>query len=190
MSNEETKTTMIQLMDKADEQQIMNADKAVQQAMVYKTKTGDKQLTYIGLKHLTLLMSQKGQPLEVLEASVKLDKEEGRPQVDWHWYATYKVRNQKTGHESVGVSEAPYLDGSNYDQFGRTKALSKAERNAWRKQLPELAIVELIKSATKEGSVEEIKTTSTLTKDCTCLDGGRYGKNSRICLNCGGKDTK
>jgi len=186
MSKEETKTTLVALMDKADELQIANADKAVQQAMVYKTKGGDKQLTYIGLKHLTLLMSQKGQPLEVLEFSVKLDKQEGA-QIDWHWYATYKVRNQKTGHESVGMSEANYLDGGKYDPFGRTKALSKAERNAWRKQLPELAIVELIKTATKEGSVEEIKT---ITKDCTCLDGGRYGKNSRICLECGGKDTK
>lgn len=150
----ESKTHAISLFEKADEQQILNADKGVKEAMVYDMK-GDKQLTYIGLKHLTLLMSQKGNPLEVVQCEVKLEKENSDNTMTWHWYATYKVRNQKTGHESVGMSEATYLENGKYDPFGRTKAMSKAERNAWRKQIPELEIRELIKSASGEGSVKK-----------------------------------
>jgi hypothetical protein len=153
-SDRESKTKTISLFEKADENQIMNADKGVKEAMVYDMK-GDKQLTYIGLKHLTLLMSQKGQPLEVVQCDVKLESPADTPQSTWHWYATYKVRNQKTGHESVGMSEATYFENGKYDPFGRTKAMSKAERNAWRKQIPELEIRELIKSASVDGSVKK-----------------------------------
>jgi hypothetical protein len=158
-------------MDIADEKQIINADKGVREAMVYNAK-GHNQLTYIGLKHLTLMMSQEGQALEVLEYNVKLDKGDSVNKlepIDWRWYATYKVRNKMTGHESVGMSEASYLENGKYDMFARTKALSKAERNAWRKQIPELKIMELIKQATAEGSVQDLDNT----KECNCPLGQR-----------------
>lgn len=141
------------MMDKADEQLIINADKAVKQAMVYEFSVGGKkkhELTYVGLKHLTLLMSQNGNPLEVMESICE--------QKNDIWYATYKVRNKTTGHESVGISECPVNDGGKYDPFGRTKAMSKAERNAWRKQIPELKITELIKAALAKGETQEINT--------------------------------
>lgn len=153
MSDRESKTVAISLFEKADEQMIINADKGVKEAMVYSIQN-EKQLTYIGLKHLTLLMSQKGQPLEVMDCEVKLEKVDPQNQATWIWYSTYKVRNQKTNHESVGMSEAGYFESGKYDHFGRTKAMSKAERNAWRKQIPELEIRELIKSASKDGSVK------------------------------------
>jgi hypothetical protein len=153
-SDRESKTVAISLFEKADEQMIINADKGVKEAMVYSMQ-GDKQLTYIGLKHLTLLMSQKGNPLEVMDCEVKLDKIDPNNQATWIWYATYKVRNQKTQHESIGMSEASYFEAGKYDKFGRTKAMSKAERNAWRKQIPELEIRELIKVASADGSVKK-----------------------------------
>ncbi len=153
MSDRESKTHAISLFEKADEQQIANADKGVKEAMVYSIQN-EKQLTYIGLKHLTLLMSQKGNPLEVLDCEVKLEKVDPQNQATWIWYSTYKVRNQKTNHESVGMSEASYFENGKYDKFGRTKAMSKAERNAWRKQIPELEIRELIKSASADGNVK------------------------------------
>lgn len=197
-SDRESKTHTISLFEKADEQQIMNADKGVKEAMVYDMK-GDKQLTYIGLKHLTLLMSTKGQPLEVVECDVKLSSPPDTPKLDWHWYATYKVRNQKTGHESVGMSEANYYDNGKYDPFGRTKAMSKAERNAWRKQIPELEIRELIKSASAENSVKKFdgfegdtaKKTETKTNTdgfCHCPDDATTPNwTSLNCDNCGAK---
>lgn len=166
-------------MDKADEMQIINADKAVREAMVYETK-GNKQLTYIGLKHLTLMMSQAGQALEVLEYEVKLSKPDGTTPDEWRWYATYKVRNKETGHESVGMSEASYLENGKYDMFARTKALSKAERNAWRKQIPELKIMELIKEATGKGEVHHLDEGI-----CNCPLGVRnWDYDKSICKSC------
>jgi len=173
-------TSDFQKMDEADEMQIIRADKGLREAMVYQAK-GTKQLTYIGLKHLTLLMSQHGQALEVLEHEVKLSKPHDSATTEWRWYATYKVRNKETGHESVGMSEASYLDESGkYDMFARTKALSKAERNAWRKQIPELKIVQLIKEATENNEVQNLDSGI-----CNCPLGTRnwdYAK--RVCKEC------
>ncbi len=190
MSND--KSTQISLFEKADEQQIANADKGVKEAMVYSMQ-GEKQLTYIGLKHLTLLMSQKGNPLEVMDCEVKLEKEDPKNQATWIWYSTYKVRNQKTGHESVGMSEASYLENGKYDKFGRTKAMSKAERNAWRKQIPELEIRELIKSASNDGNVRTFESTQEKPKPnadgfCHCPDESTVANwTSLNCDNCGNK---
>jgi len=180
--NDITKSSFL-LMDKADEDMIVNADKAVKEAMVYQYKIGQStkhELTYVGLKHITLLMSQGGQPLEVLESTVE--------QTDGIWYATYKVKNKTTGHESIGVSECPVNDNGKYDPFGRTKAMSKAERNAWRKQIPELKIVELIKAALAKGSVKDINPEQTNVQQetgvCHCPFDQMKNDNGK-CGNCG-----
>jgi len=176
MSDRESKSLQIQLFEKADEVMIANANAKIKQAMVYEMQ-GEKQLTYIGLKHLTLLMSQKGHPLEVLDTEVKLEKLDPDNQKTWIWYSTYKVKNQTTGHESIGMSEASYLDEKGvYDKFGRTKAMSKAERNAWRKQIPELEIRAMIDSASAEGSVQTFEKPADDTPKphsdgfCHCMD--------------------
>jgi len=177
------KSSSFLLMDKADEEMIINADKAVKEAMVYEYKVGNstkQELTYVGLKHLTLLMSQGGQPLEVLETLVE--------QKNDIWYATYKVKNKTTGHESIGVSECPVNENGKYDPFGRTKALSKAERNAWRKQIPELKITELIKAALAKGSVKDINPEQTDVQQetgvCHCPFDEMVNKNGK-CGQCG-----
>jgi len=190
--NEET-NLRIYAFDKADEEQIILADKEVKQALVYDLN-GEKQITYIGLKHITLLMSQKGQPLEVLEHKVELSGDKNLPANEKIWYAECKVRNQKTGHESIGYSEAPYygFKGKEYDPFGRTKALSKAERNAWRKQIPELEIIKLMKATDKQGTkvLEETeKPTSTKTTGdqttCSCPVGVRdWDYTTSTCKKC------
>ena len=57
----------------------------------------------------------------------------------------------KTGLETYGQSESPFIDPFKhvYDKFGRTKAGSKAERNANRKQIPEADLVRMINIAMK-----------------------------------------
>jgi len=177
------KSSSFLLMDKADEEMIVNADKAVKEAMVYTyTVNGVKkqELTYVGLKHLTLLMSQGGQPLEVLETIVE--------QKNDIWYATAKVKNKTTGHESVGLSECPVNENGKYDPFGRTKAMSKAERNAWRKQIPELKITELIKAALAKGDVKDLNPEKTDVQQetgvCHCPFDKMKNENGK-CANCG-----
>ena len=150
-----------QILDEADSLQIEKAETAVKQALVYQTNNS-KQLTYMGIKWLVLHMSQKGQPLTIYDVpTVELVKHDPEDKSQWIWYATVKVRNSKTGLDTIGASEQPFLDkhrGDNYDPFGRTKAISKAERNAFRKQIPELEITAMLDIVTAE-EVEKIDTT-------------------------------
>jgi len=134
------------IMDEADSQQIQDAETAVKQALAYEVK-GKKQLSYMGIKWIVLKMSQKEQPIEVIDMpNIELVKHEAENKSTWIWYATIKVRNRKTGLSTIGASESPYLDYNGYDTFGRTKALSKAERNACRKQIPEVEINAMLNS--------------------------------------------
>jgi len=107
----------------------------------------------------------------------------------WYWRSLVRVRNEKTHLETEGISESPYLESSKYDKFGKTKSLSKAERNAWRKQIPELEIITLLKNANGERT-ENLDTTEfksgTLDKICNC-EKPSFGVASGMCLKCGGK---
>jgi len=178
------------IMDKQDEEQIINATDELKQALVYEIDKGKKgkafELSYVGLKHLTLLMSQGGQSLEILDYKMELLGDKPEEKV---WYATVKVRNQKTKHESLGMSEQPYYFQGKYDPFGRTKALSKAERNAWRKQIPELEIKKLITDAQAKGQVQTIDKSKTLDKFCDCKLGTNFVDLTVTppkCRTCGG----
>jgi len=175
------------IMDKADEQQIISADDDLRKALVYEVR-GTKQVTFIGLKYLVLKMSQSGQPLTIIKSEITLDKDDPDNQSMWYWRSLVRVRNEKTHLETEGISESPYLESTKYDKFGKTKSLSKAERNAWRKQIPELEIITLLKNAngqrTEKLNASEFKA-GTLDKICTCEEPC-FGKASGMCLKCGG----
>lgn len=139
-----------QIMDDADNQQIAEAETAIKQALCY-TVRGKKQLSYMGIKWLVLKMSQKDQPLQVLDMpEIILEKHDKEDKSTWVWYCTIKMKNAKTDLVTVGASESPYLVSGIYDSFGRTKALSKAERNACRKQIPELEINTMMETIDSE----------------------------------------
>jgi len=151
MSNENLPVkSEFQIMDEADSQQIQDAETAVKQALVYEVH-GKKQLSYMGVKWLVLKMSQKEQPIEVIDMpQIDLVKHEDENKSTWIWYSIIKVRNRKTGLSTVGASESPYQINGVYDTFGRTKSLSKAERNACRKQIPEVEINAMLNSIGNE----------------------------------------
>ena len=129
-------------LDAADTQQIVDADAVLKQSLAYDLR-GKKQISYAGIKWLVLNMS-KDEPLAIDIHEITLDKSDDAKS-EWTWYATVKCRNGKTGLETLGASEQPYLLNSGArDPFGRTKALSKAERNAYRKQIPELEIQNML----------------------------------------------
>lgn len=148
-----------QIMDEADNQQIMEAETAVKQALAYEVR-GKKQLSYMGIKWIVLKMSQKEQPIEVVDMpQIDLVKHEPDNKSTWVWYSTIKVRNRKTGLSTVGASESPYQINGQYDTFGRTKSLSKAERNACRKQIPEVEINAMLNSISND-DVQKLNTNS------------------------------
>ncbi len=184
------------IMDSEDEQQIISCDDDLKKALVYELR-GTKQITYTGLKYMVLKMSQSEQALHILKSEVVLDKDDPEDKQHCYWRSIVRVKNSKTGLETEGISEASYLESSKYDKFGRTKAISKAERNAWRKQIPELEIINLLKNADgkrvekietniSDGSECDFSTRGTLDKICTCEEPA-FGKQSGKCLKCGGK---
>ena len=149
-----------QIMDEADNAQILKAESYIKQALAYDVR-GKKQLSYMGIKWLVLKMSHKGQPLEILDMPlIELSMIDLKDKSTWIWYCTIKARNQKTGLVTVGASESPWLSGGNYDTFGRTKAISKAERNAYRKQIPEIEINAMLESISPE-DIESLPSKST-----------------------------
>lgn len=163
MSNLEVKSEF-QIMDEADSQQIQDAETAVKQALVYEVR-GKKQLSYMGIKWIVLKMSQKEQPLEIVNIPcIELMKHDVDDKNTWIWYAIIKARNQKTGLGTVGASESPYLFSGKYDPFGRTKAISKAERNAYRKQIPEVEINAMLNSINPE-DIQKLNTQNNTTQN-------------------------
>ncbi len=97
------------IMDSADEQQIISSDDDMRKALVYDLR-GTKQITYIGLKYLVLKMSQNQQALQILKSEVVLDKDDPEDRKMWYWRSIVRVRNEKTGLETEGISEAPYFE--------------------------------------------------------------------------------
>ena len=174
-------------MDELDEKQITGLSEELKKAMAYKTTQRKMELTFIGLKTIILKMSQKEQPLEVVHSEVKLDKDDPKDTSMWFWRAYVKERNQKTGLETEGRSECPYFDkDGKYDPFGQRKAHSKAERNAWRKQIPELELVTFLNSLNQD-EVKDVKGQSgVIVGACKCGPGATF-KGGK-CTNCGGKN--
>ena len=132
------------------------------------------------------MMSQKGQALQVLEDECNL--------VDGVWYAKMKVKNIKTQHETVGYAQQDdYMDtkdGKKKDSFARTKAFSKAERNAWRKQIPELQIKTFIDVISKKGKAINLKKSTPQepaaeSKWCMCdFEDMKLDLAGKGCANC------
>lgn len=160
-SNNNTTVTLseFQIMDEADNAQIQAAESAVRQALAYSVR-GKKQISYAGVKWLVLNMSHKDQPLEVVDLpAVELARHDPEDRSTWVWYAIVKIRNLRTGLVTVGASESPFLAQGEYDSFGRTKAISKAERNGYRKQIPETRINAMLE-AVSSGDVDTLQTSS------------------------------
>ena len=144
------------ILDDADSRQIEATDTGIRQSLAYDLR-GKKQISFAGIKWLILQMSQKEQPMSIEIVQDKLDRY-GENKAEWVWYATVRATNQKTGLETIGASEQPYqLNNGTKDPFGRTKALSKAERNAYRKQIPEIEIQAMLDAA-KPGQIHRIET--------------------------------
>jgi hypothetical protein len=178
------------IFDKLDEQQIINADKAVKQKMIYQYK-GKEEITYSGIKFIILSMSRSNEVVEIEETSTKLEKDVEDDETKWYWRSVVKLRNSKTNYPTTGLAECAYLDESgNYHPFARQMSHSKAERNAQRKQIPEQMIVELLKLAKKQDSVHSVDTPSDNDNGlllCSCKSEDiNPNKFITKCLNCNG----
>lgn len=139
-------------MDEADELQIIS-DSEVQKSLVYEAQ-GKKTLSYTGIKFLFQKWTQEKQlTVEIIhdESYCNLEKDDPENKNTWYWRAKFTLKTTKILEdgktqiiETQGQQESPYIFSSKYDPFGRTKAFSKAERNADRKQIPEFELTHMI----------------------------------------------
>ena len=154
------------IIDKYDEQQIIAIDFEVMKKLVYEVNGGQR-LAYSGVKRLLLKMANKGNPLGFKEypqiTLVKLDESDRNT---WIWYAVVHMYSKKTRLESYGLSESAYIEiiynkqtdawiPNGYDKLGRTKAVSKAARDAAMQLIPEVEIERLLKAASKEQIMDD-----------------------------------
>lgn len=130
------------LMERKDEDQILSEIKGnVLQEFVYSFPQGNRKITglsYAGVKQIALEMGS----LHVCEP-ILLEN-------DGNWIAKVKAIDVHRNLEMWGVSSQPkkmtYKNGVEVDDdFCIQKAVSKAERNALRKLMPERIIIEMVK---------------------------------------------
>ena len=152
-------TNSFAMMDYMDSRQIAAADSSVKDMMVYKVQ-GKTTLSYAAIKAMALEMSLQGHSLEIKSHCATLRKDDPEDRKTWVWQADVVMINKATGHETLGTAENPFNEERStraglevidkYDKMGRTKAISKASRNAIRQQIPELRIIEFCNNILKE----------------------------------------
>lgn len=177
--------TFFQEMENFDEMQITDV-KLIQKLAYKNDKSGKIELTYAGVKHLILMMSQDKDPQSMEIVEKKIYHEESNST----WYAEVVLRNKKTGHETWGLSECQTYG----DPFARTKAASKAMRNAERAQLPEMLITNFIEkldeSVIQKGvpqeKMEDQRDLHNKGKGCDCGVPFFNKEEPRTCMKCGG----
>jgi len=146
-------SSIFRLLDKEDEKQIVNFKDFRKDSILLYRVHDNYELSYRGIKHLAILMADRGMPLSIVRSDTILDGN-GNEKT---WYATVLMCNEKTGQKMEGVSQCPFYDEKgSQDHFARTKAHSKAERNAIRKLIPEYLITQFIKDAEEQGKVKKI----------------------------------
>ena len=167
--------SIFKLFDREDEKQIVNLNDFTKgSVLVYKVQS-HIELSYKGIKYISILMADRGMPLTIVGSKIEL-MGDGKEKT---WYASVVMRNEKTKQEAEGISQCPFYDSNSIpDQFARTKAHSKAERNAIRKLIPEYMITKFIDGAMKEGQVKN------LGDFCSCLNPKPNPSAKEICTSC------
>ncbi len=181
--------TIFELAERKDELQINNFDSSLKEAYVYEIQ-GKPVLSYVGLKHAVILMAQGGNPLSVVSEKTELIKPDD-DKLTWFWDSTIVVKNSKTGLETMGNASATLYKGNIMQEFSKRTAMSKAERNAQRKQLPEQLLANLINDVRGENVsvAQQVRGTKSDEKTCDgkhdkCQKAGKT-LSSGVCLHCG-----
>lgn len=124
-----------------------------------KTVTG---MTVAGVNETSRQLTKKkdsGIKIRIIPDSIKIERnveEDGQKGVS----VILLAENMLTGETGIGAKFEPYMKkgkkGAYANTFALEKAVSKAERNAKRKLIPERMAIEMIKKFVKQGSVKEL----------------------------------
>ena len=145
----------IRAVERAEERLIEQhvRDPALAKALGYKVRGEELiQPSYKAYLMFVIEMSQRGEPMEIVKSGApELVKPDEGDRKTWFWNSHKIIRNKKTGHESEGIGVMAFEGG---DEFTTRKALSFADRNAIRGQIPELPLRSWLTKAIEEGKGE------------------------------------
>lgn len=182
--------TIFELAERKDEMQIMNFDSNLKKEYVYEIQ-GKPVLSYVGIKHAVILMANAGNPLSIVSEKTELLKPDPEDKLTWFWDSTIVIKNTNNGLETLGNASATLYKGNTMQEFSKRTAMSKAERNAQRKQLPEQLLANLIAEVGAEKTVgsQTVKKDLLQTEDYCDQSGTRCKaappSASGRCMECG-----
>jgi len=164
MSNELVEARPFLLMDQEDEKQIiaeMQGEIIKQYVYSYHDRGRVVEgLSLAGINAVSIHMAETGHPMRVIEQNITEDAEFIKAVIK---VGRYSVKNDGTevGLDSAygAKRQAKFYVSGKENPFAFEQAISKAERNARKKLIPEKVIVELMKQYKNEGKVKEIKAT-------------------------------
>ena len=149
-----TGMTVYEQFDKLDDAQIMNADTATRQALVYRMRQNingkvvvKENLTFAGFKWLSIRMAEIGQHLDAAHPEIEVVKPDEKAPYTWYYRVLVDVTNRKTGHKTWGHATEPYMAGGKWDSMAERRCSSKAERNGLHKQIPEPLIQSMLEES-------------------------------------------
>lgn len=163
--------SMFAMLDNLDNKQIASLEMygETDQPLAYEIM-GRKSTSVLGAKHLVLFLADSklhgnnAMPLRVVVGGTKFDsKGQGE---DERWYCTVIYENSRLGVSFEGHGQcAQYLTKKDkskiYDVHARTKAHSKAKRNAIDEHVPEKLKEMFFEYAKKLGRIHTLKFSST-----------------------------
>lgn len=126
------------------------------QELIYSFEIAGRQVTGLswpGAKALARWMADKGHPMDAVEKEITQDDET--------WYADVRVLDKGTGLALWGSSKCKKTKrlksgAEKPDEFARTIALNKAQRNGILAHVPDKQIAQFIKQAVDEGKVKKV----------------------------------
>jgi len=164
MTNELVEARPFLLMDKEDEKQIIAEMRGeiIKEYVYSYFKDGRRVegLSLAGINAVSIHMAEVGNPMRVIEQNITEDAEYIKAVIK---VGRYSVKNDGTevGLDSAygAKRQAKFYASGKANPFAFEQAISKAERNARKKLIPEKVIVELMKQYKKEGKVKTIEAT-------------------------------
>lgn len=164
MSDELVEARPFLLMDREDEKQIiaeMRGEILKEYVYSYKDKGRTIEgLSLAGINAVSIYMAEMRKPMRALEQHITEDSEFVKAVVK---VGRYSVKDDGTevGLDSAygAKRQAKFYASGKENPFAFEQAISKAERNARKKLIPEKVIVELMKQYKEEGKVKKIEAT-------------------------------
>ena len=162
MSKELVEARPFLVMDKQDEKQVIaEMSGEIMEAYVYSYTQGNKVvegLSLAGINAVAIHMAETGHPIRVINQWITEDEKYIKAIVKVGRFSVKDDCEEVMLDSTLGAKRQPrYYSSGIENPFAYELAITKAERNARKKLMPEKIIMEMMKEYKKQGKVEEVE---------------------------------